>query len=68
MAIQQSAFHPSASVDSRMNLGPVDPKTVLRNMLLSRECDRRESILVRQGKGIFHVSGSGVEAWKIPLP
>jgi len=48
-----------------MNLGPVDPKTVLRNMLLSRECDRRESILVRQGKGIFHVSGSGVEALSV---
>src|SRR5580704_7396029 len=64
MAIQQPAVE-SDMLDSPINVGSADPITVLRNMMLSRECDRRESILVRQGKGIFHVSGSGHEALSI---
>jgi len=32
------------------------------NMLLSRECDRREGLLVRQGAGLFHVGAAGHEA------
>jgi 2-oxoisovalerate dehydrogenase E1 component len=31
-------------------------------MLLSRECDRREGILFRQGRGWFHVDSAGHEA------
>ena len=34
----------------------------LRLMLLSREGDRREGILLRQSKGWFQVSGMGHEA------
>src|SRR4029077_9306313 len=34
----------------------------LRLMLLSREGDRREGILLRQSKGWFQVSGTGHEA------
>lgn len=64
MAIKQSASD-TTGVHASLRVGPVDPILVLRNMLLSRECDRRESILVRQGKGIFHVSGSGVEALSV---
>ncbi|MGO8672702.1 MAG: dehydrogenase E1 component subunit alpha/beta [Capsulimonadaceae bacterium] len=47
---------------SERHLGEIDPIQVFRDMVLSRECDRRESILVRQGKGIFHVGGCGHEA------
>lgn len=64
MAIKQPAAKP-ATTESPIHVGPVDPITILRNMVLSRECDRRESILVRQGKGIFHVSGSGHEALSV---
>ncbi|MBX3420143.1 MAG: hypothetical protein KF752_01165 [Pirellulaceae bacterium] len=35
---------------------------LLRLMFLSREGDRREGLLLRQGKGWFHVSGAGHEA------
>src|SRR5205085_2915020 len=35
---------------------------LLRLMALSREGDRREGILLRQGKGWFQVSGMGHEA------
>jgi len=43
----------------------LDSKTkldLLRTMLLSREGDRREGILLRQSKGWFQVSGMGHEA------
>ena len=64
MAINEPAVKP-ARTTPRIHLGTADPLTVLRNMLLSRECDRRESILVRQGKTVFHVGGSGHEALSI---
>jgi 2-oxoisovalerate dehydrogenase E1 component len=35
---------------------------LLRTMMLSREGDRREGILMRQGKGWFQVPGMGHEA------
>src|SRR5450755_4159820 len=35
---------------------------LLKMMLLSREGDRREGILLRQSKGWFQVSGTGHEA------
>ncbi len=35
---------------------------LLRLMLLSREGDRREGILLRQSKGWFQVGGTGHEA------
>lgn len=35
---------------------------LLRLMLLSREGDRREGILLRQSKGWFHIGGTGHEA------
>ncbi|MBB6049196.1 alpha-ketoacid dehydrogenase subunit alpha/beta [Armatimonas rosea] len=38
-----------------------DPRALLRLMFLSREGDRREGILLRQGKGWFQVSGTGHE-------
>ena len=34
----------------------------LKLMMMSREADNRENILFRQGRGQFHVSGSGHEA------
>lgn len=34
----------------------------LTNMMRSRECDRREGLLVRQGAGLFHVGAAGHEA------
>ncbi|MEM9399858.1 MAG: thiamine pyrophosphate-dependent enzyme [Verrucomicrobiota bacterium] len=37
-------------------------KQLLENMILSRESDRREGILIRQGKGWFHIGSSGHEA------
>jgi Pyruvate/2-oxoglutarate dehydrogenase complex, dehydrogenase (E1) component, eukaryotic type, beta subunit len=40
---------------------PPDPRTLLHLMALSREGDRREGILLRQGKGWFQVSGTGHE-------
>ena len=39
----------------------LDPRALLRLMFLSREGDRREGILLRQGKGWFQVSGTGHE-------
>lgn len=39
-----------------------DARRLLRLMALSREGDRREGILLRQGKGWFQVSGMGHEA------
>ncbi|CUW39723.1 putative Transketolase central region [Magnetospirillum sp. XM-1] len=39
-----------------------EPRLALEAMVLSRECDRREAILVRQGKAPFHVSSVGHEA------
>lgn len=39
-----------------------EPRLALDAMLLSRECDRREAILVRQGKAPFHVSSVGHES------
>lgn len=38
-----------------------DPLLALEAMMVSRECDRREAILVRQGKAPFHVSSLGHE-------
>lgn len=38
-----------------------EPLRALETMMLSRECDRREAILVRQGKAPFHVSSLGHE-------
>lgn len=35
---------------------------LLKLMFLSREGDRREGVLLRQGKGWFHVAGAGHEA------
>ena len=40
----------------------IDKISLLRLMLLSREGDRREGILLRQSKGWFQVSGMGHEA------
>ena len=37
-------------------------RELLRLMALAREGDRREGILLRQGKGWFQVSGMGHEA------
>lgn len=39
-----------------------EPRLALEAMVLSRECDRREAILVRQGRAPFHVSSVGHEA------
>lgn len=39
-----------------------EPKLALDAMMLSRECDRREAIVVRQGKAPFHVSSVGHES------
>jgi len=38
-----------------------EPLLALETMMISRECDRREAILVRQGKAPFHVSSAGHE-------
>lgn len=38
-----------------------DPWPALDAMMVSRECDRREAILVHQGKAPFHVSSVGHE-------
>lgn len=43
-------------------LEPARKLRLLETMLLSREGDRREGILIRQGKGWFHISGLGHEA------
>jgi len=40
---------------------PFDPLHALDAMMVSRECDRREGILARQGKAPFHVSSTGHE-------
>jgi 2-oxoisovalerate dehydrogenase E1 component len=40
----------------------VSPAALLRTMALSRECDRREGILFRQGKGYFQMPTAGHEA------
>src|SRR5271170_4001391 len=40
----------------------IDKLSLLRLMILSREGDRREGILLRQSKGWFQVSGMGHEA------
>ena len=48
-----------------IELAPSDGIVQVRwftNMLLSRECDRREGLLVRQGAGLFHVGAAGHEA------
>jgi len=39
----------------------MDLANALRAMALSRECDRRESILFRQGKGYFQMPAAGHE-------
>jgi 2-oxoisovalerate dehydrogenase E1 component len=39
----------------------IDLAKALRAMALSRECDRRESILFRQGKGYFQMPAAGHE-------
>lgn len=39
-----------------------EPLLALDAMMLSRECDRREAITVRQGKAPFHVSSVGHES------
>ncbi|EME69373.1 transketolase central region [Paramagnetospirillum caucaseum] len=39
-----------------------EPLAALGAMMLSRECDRREAIAVRQGKAPFHVSSVGHES------
>ncbi len=39
-----------------------DPIALLRTMLTSREADRREGILLRQGKGWFQIGSMGHEA------
>lgn len=44
------------------DLSDRDLRALLRLMFLSREGDRREGILLRQGKGWFQVSGMGHEA------
>lgn len=44
-----------------MVLSATDKLDVLRVMLLSRLGDLREQSLIRQGKGMFHVSGMGHE-------
>jgi 2-oxoisovalerate dehydrogenase E1 component len=41
---------------------PFDPVELLRTMTLSREGDRREGILFRQGRGWMQVAGAGHEA------
>jgi 2-oxoisovalerate dehydrogenase E1 component len=41
---------------------PMTKLDFLRLMMLSREGDRREAILLRQSKGWFHVGGTGHEA------
>src|SRR6478672_7493313 len=38
-----------------------NPLAILRFMQQARECDRRESMLVRQSKGWFQMSGAGHE-------
>ena len=43
------------------SLNSLDLRALLRLMFLSREGDRREGILLRQGKGWFQVSGTGHE-------
>ncbi|MEJ5170152.1 MAG: thiamine pyrophosphate-dependent dehydrogenase E1 component subunit alpha, partial [Fimbriimonadales bacterium] len=40
----------------------LDPIALLRTMLTSREADRREGILLRQGKGWFQIGSMGHEA------
>ena len=35
---------------------------IYRNMLLSRKLDEKQLILLKQGKGFFHIGGSGHEA------
>src|SRR5271155_371562 len=40
----------------------IDKLALLKLMVLSREGDRREGILLRQSKGWFQVSGTGHEA------
>src|SRR5690606_10106202 len=45
-----------------MSLSKADKLDILRCMLESRLGDLREQSLVRQGKGVFHVSGMGHEA------
>lgn len=42
--------------------GGLPARELLRIMALSREGDRREGILMRQGRGWFHVAGMGHEA------
>ncbi|GMV36547.1 MAG: tungsten formylmethanofuran dehydrogenase subunit E [Fimbriimonadales bacterium] len=41
---------------------PLDKRELLETMLLAREGDRREAILIRQSKGWFHIHGMGHEA------
>src|SRR4051812_45912805 len=44
----------------------------LEQMLLSRECDRRAGIVLRQGEAWFHISSAGHEAlaavWELLAP
>ncbi len=44
-----------------MSLSSTDKRELMRTMLASRLGDLREQSLIRQGKGMFHVSGMGHE-------
>ena len=41
---------------------PIDPTELLHTMLVAREGDRREGLLMRQGRGWFQIPGMGHEA------
>lgn len=51
--IQEATTH-SMSAEAKTDL--------LKTMILARQCDIREKSLIRQGKGWFHIAGTGHEA------
>ena len=48
---------------NRRRVETFDRVELLKTMYLSREGDRREGVLHRQGKGWFQVSGIGHDRW-----
>lgn len=57
----QTMYKSATKGEPHLRGGRPDERALLRLMFLSREGDRREGVLLRQGKGWFQVSGMGHE-------
>lgn len=60
---RQDSYVTNRTKESRTSGIPAERRTAfLELMLLSRECDRRSGIVLRQGEAWFHISSAGHEA------